>query len=805
MDPRLISLCAGLCLGLCLLAAPAVAGGPAAPDPRLGPRLRLQTRMAPAPSEPLQLLTVWRRPPAGASCVGPVCRQRLRPARLAALQRSPDLLWVERPGRYRLRLDEAGPLVGAPAVRDRLGVTGRGVLLALIDTGLDWSHPDFIDAAGRTRVAWLLDQSLPATGRYPELESIGGGAVFAAADLQQVLDSGSGPALGAGRDRIGHGTLVAGIAAGDDAVYTGMAPGARLIAIKALAAGRLDFGQQQVLAGLAFARRVAEQAGRPLVINLSLGSQLGAHDGSEPVELALQALAEAEQPPCAVVVAAGNEGQLAIHARGAVRDGEPPLVLPIVLPGLSEPPAGVVMRVAVDVWYSGQGRLDARLRAPSGWRSEVIGPGSGSWQTVSWSPDGRVGLAASPQPHPLNGDHQIALTLEGEVGLPLSGGRWELELRGSADRVDAWIGEWDLGGAAPPRFGDHLEPDEMVGPPATARSTIAVGSLVGRLGWPGADGREHRLGGVATGQASPFSVRGPTRDGRLKPELLAPGQLVAASLSAATDPRDPVSMFYSGGSLRRVLPGGRHAVGSGTSMAAPFAAGLCALALEREPTLRGSQLQARLRSSARSDVQSGQALFSPRWGFGKLAARALLPAAGANGGPAAGDQFLCGAAKSWLPLDPAQRIWIAAVPRDEAGLALGSGLPVRIEAPGARFAGPVVDCGAGLYLRALRGAGRRGQRLQPRCSLGGVTAGARPSVVLGGSRQETTGSGVVGGAGGCATAPAASAAPWGLWLLGLFALRRPGRNPQPRAPVNRSTPSSSMPNSRCRPSRQRWR
>ncbi len=778
MPPRVAS----LCWVLSLLIAPTGAAGPATPDPRLGPRLRLQIRMEPAPAEPLELMTVWSRPPAGATCVSQVCTQRVWPASLAALQRRPELLWVERPGRYRLRLDEAGPLVGVPAVRDRTGATGRGVLLALIDTGLDWSHPDFIDDTGRTRVAWLLDQSLPATGGHPELEAIGGGAVFAAADLQRVLDTGSGPALGAGRDRIGHGTLVAGIAAGDDAVYTGAAPQARLIAIKALAAGRLDFGQQQVLAGLAFARRVAEQAGQPLVINLSLGSQLGAHDGSEPVELALQALAEAEQPPCAVVVAAGNEGQLAIHARAAVRDGEPPLVLPIVLPGLTEPPAGMVVRVAVDVWYSGQGKLDARLRSPSGWHSEVIGPGSGSWQAVSWSPDGRVGLAASPQPHPLNGDHQIALTLEGEVGLPLSGGRWELELRGAADRVDAWIGEWDLGGAAPPRFGDHLEPDEMVGPPATARSAIAVGSLVGRLRWPGADGREHQLGGVETGQASPFSVRGPTRDGRLKPEVLAPGQLVAASLSAATDPRDPVSMLYSGGSLRRILPGGRHAVGSGTSMAAPFAAGLCALAFEREPGLRGSQLQARLRASARSDTQSGQALFSPQWGFGKLAARALLPAAGATTEPAAGDQFLCGAAKSWLPLDPAQRIWIAAVPRDSAGFALGGGLPVRIEAPGARFAGPVVDRGAGLYLRALRGVGWRGQRLRPRCSLGGVTASARPTVVLGGSRQETTGSGVVGGAGACATAPAVDAALWGLWLLGLIALRRRRLAPKFRRP-----------------------
>ncbi len=795
MVPRLTSLCLGLCL--CLPTAPASAGGPIAPDPRLGPRLRLQTLRAPAPAEPLDLLTIWSRPPAGAICVGPVCKQRLRPASLAALQRSPDLLWVERPGRYRLRLDEAGPLIGVPAVRDRTGATGRGVLLALIDTGLDWSHPDFVDDAGQTRVAWLLDQSLPPAGLYPELESIGDGAVFAAADLQRVLDTGNGPALGAGRDRIGHGTLVAGIAAGDDGRYTGVAPKARLIAIKALAAGRLDFGQQQVLAGLAFARRVAEQAGRPLVINLSLGSQLGAHDGSEPVELALQALAEAEQPPCAVVVAAGNEGQLAIHARGAVRAGAQPLVLPIVLPGLTEPPAGMVYRVVVDIWHSGRGRLDASLRAPSGWRSEVIGPGSGAWQAISWSPDGRVGLAATAQPHPFNGDRQIALTLEGEVGLPLSGGRWELELAGSADRVDAWIGEWDLGGAAPPRFGDHLEPDEMVGPPATARSAIAVGSMVGRLSWPGTDGREHRLGGLQTGQASPFSVRGPTRDGRLKPEVLAPGQAVAASLSAATDPRDPISMFYSGGSLRRILPGEHHAVGSGTSMAAPFAAGLCALALEREPGLRGSQLQARLRASSRSDAQSGQALFSPRWGFGKLAARALLPAAGSTTEPAAGDQFLCGAAKSWLPLEPAHQIWIAAVPRDSAGFALGGGLPVRIEAEGARFAGPVVDCGAGLYLRALRGVGWRGQRLRPRCSLGEVTASARPTVVLGGSRQEATGSGVVGGAGACSTTAADHAAPWGLWLLGLVVLRLRW--------LSRSSRSKSRPYNRCRPSRRRWR
>lgn len=782
---------------------------PAKADPahsKAGPRLALHLlhgQRATRAERPLTLVSIRTRPPLEQpdTCVGPVCLATVAPADLEAFLADPDLLLADLPGRFRPRLDVAGPLAGAPQARQRYGLSGQGVLVAVIDTGLDWSHPDFIDPAGRTRVAWLLDQGRPPAGLYPELEAIGQGAVFAARDLQQVIDGQGGPAVGAGFDPIGHGTHVAGIAAGDDPVYTGVAPRASLVVVKAIDADLTGFAEDRLLAGLAFVRQVAIDEGRPVALNLSLGTQLGAHDGSEPIELALEALATGLNPPCAVAVAAGNEGQLDLHARGALRADGHRLGFEVVLAQTDPPAVDRPARVVIDVWVDGPGRVDLSVLTPSGWRSDPVGQLSGTFSETTWSPDGQIGLTAAPLPHPINGLHRLTVELLGRAGQPLSTGTWILEMSGQANRVDAWIGEWDLLGGPTPRFASWIDPGELVGPPATARSVFAVGASIARTRWAGADGAEHQLAGQITGQLADFSVRGPTRDGRLKPELAAPGQVVAAALSADADPRSPASIFYAGGSLRKVLPDGLHAVASGTSMAAPFATGLLALAFELEPQATGEQLHARLLVRTTVDEQTGQMLFEPGWGFGKLDALSQL-APIASGPPAALDpaQSLCGLARDWLPADPLQLALVAAVPRSAGAAPLGPGLAVRIEAPNpALFAGPVIDHGNGLYTRALTGSGRRGHPIQVTCSLAGLPFEAQPELLLAASADEAHHGGVTGGAGACAQVGTSALAPaWLLVVLGWLSLRR-----RLARPFSESSRSSSRNCTRRKPKRPR--
>lgn len=665
-------------------------------------------------------------------CLGRVC--------LVGNGRPAGAVELLRPARYHLRLDRAAPWCGLDQVRRQAGADGAGVWVALVDTGIDWRHPDFIDEQGHTRVAWLLDQTLPATGAHPELEQLGAGAVYSGQQLQAALD-GELSLAPAGRDSIGHGTHVAGIVASDDAAYRGAAPAVELVVVKAIDDDQGGFGEDDILRGLAFADTVARRAGRPLVVNLSLGNQLGAHDGSEPLELALADLAR--QPGRAVVVAAGNEGDRAFHARAALTPSRP-LRLGLQLPAAA---TGSEASVLVDIWAESAIGLRLVVEDPAGGRTSAVSS-SGPHRVDREDPSGNVTAACSGEVSPFNGLWRCQVEILGQGGQPPAAGVWTLELAGSGARIDAWIAESDLGGAGP-AFQDHVDPSVLVGPPATAAGVLAVGSFTNRVDWRDAAGR-HQLVEGRVGELSWFSVLGPTRDGRPKPELLAPGWLVASTLSADSDPRRPDSLFFSGGSMRLVLADGRHALAGGTSMAAPLAAGVAALVLQQRPNLSGRQVTRRLSLGAAGDDDTGRERFRPDWGFGRLWAPATLAGDG-DRGPIDEQQSLCGLTQWWMP--PAgDDVWACAVPRDGAGRPLGEGLVVEIGAAGLHWAGPVVDLGGGLYARRVAEAPGRGRQVTIGCSAGNVSFSARPHLQGAASYQEAFAGGLRGG--GCSLTPA---------------------------------------------------
>lgn len=699
------------------------------------------------------IMSTWKTTPRTENrvCVGRVCTERLSLPEILSVLKDPHLVHADMPVLFRPRLDEAGKIIGSASVHEDLGLDGKGVLVAIVDTGLDWTHPDFIDDQGKTRLAWLLDLSMPPQGLYPDLEFLGRGAVFSSKEIQQVLDTGTGPAQGAGLDSMGHGTHVAGIVASDDDVYTGVAPGVRLVVVKAMDSGSSGFSEDRILQALAFCSQVARREGRPLVLNLSLGNQMGAHDGTQAIELALEHMTSSSDPPCAVTVAAGNEGEQAIHARAAIRSDGQPLHLGLLLANTQQPNPSRPARVVLDFWWRGSS-LDAVVTSPGGWASDTIGPAESRWECTSWSPDGIIGIVEQKTSSVYNGLRNMTITLSGESGYALSKGRWDIELRGDATRLDGWIGEWDLGGWPIPKFTDHLDHDETVGPPATARGVIAVGSMVSRTSWKSAEGKDRKLSGVELGQISAFSARGPTADGRFKPEVVAPGQLVASSMSAQADYRMTGSIFYSGGTMRLVMPDGIHALANGTSMAAPFVAGLCALAFEAsDGSITGKQLRDKLLVSGLSDEHTGTELFSETWGFGKLQLmRFLKPASVSGPGTMDPEKSLCGLSRHWLPLDPGQWATLSFVPRDADGQNLGPGLPVEIPCKECRFGSAIIDHGNGLYTRTIIGEGLRGQRLRPECKLGTAVAKAHPHLVLAASEQEAQGGSISGGSMGCA-------------------------------------------------------
>jgi len=191
--------------------------------------------------------------------------------------------------------------LSVPAARGRegeriYGATGRGVIAGFVDLGLDTTHPDFRNPDGSTRLARLWDQT--QEGRHPE------GFSYGAECGPDEIESGECPEEDSGPYG-GHGSHVAGIAAGSDAVYRGVAPEAMIIFVKA----RLE--EANVVDAVSYIFNLAAAENRPAVINISLGEHIWAHDGTSPFERALSALTG---PGRIIVAAGGNEGSGMIHA-----------------------------------------------------------------------------------------------------------------------------------------------------------------------------------------------------------------------------------------------------------------------------------------------------------------------------------------------------------------------------------------------------------------------------------------------------------------------------------------------------------
>jgi subtilisin family serine protease len=472
-------------------------------------------------------------------------------------------------------------------LRPRVPQTGKGVLIGIVDSGIDAGHPAF-KKEDQTRIVRYFDQ-LTNTG-YTQEQIQAGNAV-------------NSP------DTIGHGTHVAGIAAGNG----GGSPAQRYrgVALEAdLAVVKTTFESDKIVAGVKYLFDLAAQRHQPCVVNLSLGGHVGGHDGSTLMERTIDQLSG---PGRIVVASAGNEGRDPIHAS---------TVLPV---GGAEPArwtANLSLQprlvqgqmlglLRLEVWHLQEDALTVRLRAPNGELFEA--PPQGTKET-----DRQVFfVAASDQMAPYSGDHVTTFTILAVAQAEWLGG-WSVVVeeanvgRAQVGAVHAWIADRDMGGFTTGQTFSHL-----VGMPATAFSVIAVASYATRDQWKSRDPQMPSVApqGIVLENISYFSSPGPTRDGDNKPEVAAPGQWLISALSGTADPQHVPEWTR--------LPNIPYAAMQGTSMAAPYVTGALALLLEKDHTIDWAEAKRRLIKSARLDRQTGNA-WNQRWGYGKINVERLL-------------------------------------------------------------------------------------------------------------------------------------------------------------------------------------
>jgi len=529
-----------------------------------------------------------------ATVLGDVATGRINLERLDELEASEAVVRIEASRVLRAELDQALPEANITAVHEAVvGCRGSGVIVGIIDSGVDFAHPSFCSADGTTRILAVWDQALVPRGTEASPAGFGFGVEF----TRDAIDAALAVAVRHQDHKTGsgvfHGTHVAGIAAGNGSVdgfeqpagtFVGAAPEADIVCVatnRGRAEGELGLGDSSdALAAVRYIVGMAAAANRPVVINMSLGDNIGPHDGTSLLERALDA--ELIGAGRIMVKSAGNEGDSGCHAGGILPRGVMQWVKFRV-------PAGRRAPVMVDLWYSHGDRIDVSVASPDGDRTPITSPGADITGVLGAD---QVFLSSDVD-HPGNRENRITLVLSATTGAALTPGDWSIVLTGqtvTSGRWDAWIQRSDPSIRCQflPPFRD---PASTISVPGTARNVITVGSYVSR--------------GPDIGVVSYFSSRGPTRDGRSAPTLAAPGQVIIA-------PQPP-----STGDMYGEL--------QGTSMAAPLVAGVVALMLERNPNLATAQVREALITTARHDRLTGT---TPNdwWGAGKLDAAAAVAA-----------------------------------------------------------------------------------------------------------------------------------------------------------------------------------
>ena len=517
---------------------------------------------------------------------------------------TPEIEYVEKPKRfYYGQTFPAGTSCFPPVTMRTPFLNGRGVLLAVLDSGITWDLEVFRKTDGSTRIRYLWDQTVSEEtgdvryGKMPDEFSLG--TEYTAEEINAALQL---PALDRyrlipSRDLSGHGTAVAGIAAGKsaDGFYTGAAPEAELIVVKLGLpenSGGVEEGfprTTEILRGVTYALRKAGQLNMPLVINLSFGNSYGSHDGSSLLERFLDNASEIGKT--VICVGSGNEGAARGHFAGNItRDSRVELAV-----------GNYERSLNIQLWKNYSDVFRVRLQSPGGEEAELTTNIQGGKYTLRLEQTRILVYLGEPLPYAVA--QEIYLEMIPVTGSYIDAGIWAIRL----EPVMTVTGQYYLYLPAGNGRGDSTgfyrsTPQMTLTVPSTAAKVITVGAYD-----PVYDTYADFSG---RGYADSTRTIGVAAAGLTKPDLVAPGVNIQAP------------DVY--GTLTSV---------TGTSFATPIVSGAAALLMEwgivrgNDPFLYGEKIKAYLRKGARP-LRGETEYPNDRVGYGRLCVADSLPQTG---------------------------------------------------------------------------------------------------------------------------------------------------------------------------------
>lgn len=571
-----------------------------------------------------------------------------------------EIEYVEMPKRYfyDIEMPTDNSCIAQVTLRHP-NLSGAGVLVAVLDSGIDYKLPEFRKSDGSTRIRFLWDQTLqpeaPAgagTGREAggsAATDMGGaenaamdgtqdsapnaarparrppagyrlGVEFDSAQINQALAAPAGqrqyellPSI----DSSGHGTAVAGIAAGDSPMYQGVAPEAELLIVKLGLPDASSFPRTtEIMRAVTYAIHKAIELRMPLVINLSFGNTYGAHDGSSLIERFLDNAAEIGRT--VICVGSGNEGNSGGHLAGSLlqeddiaggrpgagippgsADGIPSRIGPIARPVSVELAVADYERTLnVQLWKNYCDTYRIFLRSPGGQETQLPEMINGGKYTLTLEQTQILVYFGKPAPYAVAEEIYFEMLPEGRNYT--NSGVWTIRL----EPLQVVTGRYYfyLPSAVVRAAGTGFyqsTPEVTLTIPSTAAKVISVGAYDSTY--------EAYADFSGRGYADANRTIGVVAAGLAKPDLAAPGV----------------------GIIAPDIYGGYRPV-TGTSFATPIVAGSCALLMEwgivrgNDVFLYGEKVKAYLRAGARA-LRGETAYPNSRVGWGGLCVSSSLP------------------------------------------------------------------------------------------------------------------------------------------------------------------------------------